>query len=89
MLFSLAVPASAYTLQFADEGKAIRLRWKNSSIPIALSSSFLKPNPNIKPESDVLGAVRRRCADHGRQSVEGRIKEHDEVDGVISPASAR
>ncbi|MDQ6788139.1 MAG: matrixin family metalloprotease [Acidobacteriota bacterium] len=59
LLFAFAAASSAYTLQFADEGKTIRLHWKNSVIPIALSSSLLKANPNIRPEADVLSAVRR------------------------------
>jgi Matrixin/Carboxypeptidase regulatory-like domain len=55
----LIIAASAFAMQFSDEGKTIRLRWKNSTIPIAISSSLLKPNPNIRFDSDVLGAVRR------------------------------
>ncbi|HXG83496.1 MAG TPA: matrixin family metalloprotease [Pyrinomonadaceae bacterium] len=51
--------ASAYTAQFADEGKTIRLRWKTGVIPIALSSSLTKQNPGLKPDSDVSGAIRR------------------------------
>lgn len=51
--------ASAYTAQFADEGKTIRLRWKSGVIPIALSTSLTKQTPGLKPDSDVSGAVRR------------------------------
>jgi len=36
-----------------------RLRWKNASIKIALSSSLTQPSSNIKTDSDVLGALRR------------------------------
>ena len=37
----------------------LRFRWKERSITIAVSSSLTKPNPNIKFDSDVIGAVRR------------------------------
>jgi hypothetical protein len=56
---SLTLATMAYSMQFADEGNTIRLRWKNSTIPITLSDSLTKQNPNIKSGSDVEGAVRR------------------------------
>ena len=36
-----------------------RFRWKGATIRIAISTSLLKQNSNIKPDSDVIGAVRR------------------------------
>ncbi|CAN5698801.1 hypothetical protein BH24ACI2_BH24ACI2_02420 [soil metagenome] len=59
LLISFSLSTTAYTTQFADEAETVRLRWKNGAIPIALSTSFLKQNPNLKPDSDVLGAVQR------------------------------
>lgn len=52
--------ARAYESQFADEGRTIRLRWKNGAIPIAVSASLLKQNLNIKTDGDaaVMNAVR-------------------------------
>jgi len=50
---------SAYAATFADEGKIVRLRWKNGVIPVAISASLTKSNPYIKPDSDVSGAIRR------------------------------
>lgn len=51
--------AGAYTAQYADEGKTIRLRWKTGVIPIALSTSLTKQNSGLKSDTDVIGAVRR------------------------------
>lgn len=36
-----------------------RLRWKNKTVKIAVSSSVLRTNANIKYDSDVIGAIRR------------------------------
>ncbi|MBV9216601.1 MAG: matrixin family metalloprotease [Acidobacteria bacterium] len=35
------------------------LRWKGRSITLSVSSSVVQPNPNFKPDSDVIGAIRR------------------------------
>ena len=51
--------AFAYTTQFADDAAVVRLRWKTGVIPVALSNSLIKPNPYIKADSDVAGAVER------------------------------
>ena len=51
--------AMAYTPQFADEANTLRLRWKNTTIKIALSNSLTKQNPNIKANSDVTDAIQR------------------------------
>lgn len=45
-----AAPSSVETQQF---------RWKSGTIRIAISTSLLKQNSNIKIDSDVVGAVRR------------------------------
>lgn len=51
--------ASGYQLQFADNTKLVRLRWKTNRIPISLSNSLLKENQNIKSDGDAAGAVLR------------------------------
>jgi hypothetical protein len=51
--------AMAYTPQFIGEGGNLRLQWKNPVIRIALSNSLTKQNPNIRPNSDVTGAIQR------------------------------
>ena len=49
--------ASAYALQYADDAKTMRLRWKTNLIPITFSTSLTKPNLYIRPESDITGAA--------------------------------
>lgn len=39
-----------------------RLRWKNKTIRVAVSTSLTQPSSNIKTDSDVLGALRRSLA---------------------------
>ncbi len=58
-LLNLTFIAAAYTPQYSDEAKTVRLRWKSGTIPISVSTSFLKQNLNIRPESDVSGAISR------------------------------
>lgn len=43
-----------------------QIKWPTKSIQIALSTSLISPSPAIKPESDVLGAVRRALASWSR-----------------------
>ncbi len=59
LLLNFSFSTAAYTTQFADEGEPVRLHWKIGTIPIALSTSLAKQNPNIKADSDVLGAIQR------------------------------
>lgn len=59
VLICFTFSTAAYSPQFADEAGTVRLRWKNGIIPIAISGSLLKPNLNIRPDSDVAGAIRR------------------------------
>ncbi len=54
-----AVSAAAFTPQFADESKTLRLRWKNPVIRIALSTSLTKQANNFKPDTDIRGAIER------------------------------
>lgn len=54
--------SAAYSTQFTDDARTARLRWKTSLIPISLSTSLTKPNPYIKPETDVAGAIERSLA---------------------------
>ena len=59
LLFNFSFSAAAYTTQYANEGETVRLHWKNGIIPISISTSFTRQNLNIKPDSDVLGAIQR------------------------------
>lgn len=56
---SFALNSAAYTTQFADSGETLRLQWKTNVIPISFSTSLTKPNPYIKPETDIEGAIAR------------------------------
>lgn len=53
------LPANAYAPQYSGEKTSIELRWKTSVIPISFSYSLVRQNSNIRPESDVLGAIKR------------------------------
>ncbi len=53
------LPFNIFAYSIADNRTKNPLRWKTQTIPIAVSSSLLKDNPNIKPDSDVKNAVRR------------------------------
>lgn len=59
LLLSFSLPASAYATQFADNGETLRLHWNTRLVPIAFSTSLTKPNPYIKPDSDITGAIER------------------------------
>jgi hypothetical protein len=52
-----AAPVLAAPLPVRVESQ--RLRWKGKTIKIAVSTSLTRFSPNIKSDSDVLGAVRR------------------------------
>ncbi len=50
---------SAYEMQFGGNLKKTPLRWRSGIINLTLSNSLRQPAPNIKPNSDVVGAVQR------------------------------
>lgn len=84
-LLSFSFSATAYSFQFADASKTIRLRWKKGKIPVALSNSFGSQNPNILPQSDVEGAV-RRSLDAWEQAVGIKFELLSTDKQSISPA---
>ena len=57
LAFVVSSQPSSFDLPASSQGRQIR--WPTKSIQIALSTSLTAPSPAIKPESDVLGAVRR------------------------------
>src|SRR5438552_10021223 len=60
LLFCLAAVAFGNELPSAPTGPEVqRLRWKNNTIKVAVSTSLTSQNPNIKMGSDVDGAVHR------------------------------
>jgi predicted Zn-dependent protease len=60
----LAFVASSLPSSFEPltAGPERQIKWPARTIQIALSTSLTSPSPAIKPESDVLGAVRRALA---------------------------
>lgn len=66
VLFSLVLGSTIsvrpYTVQLADPSGELQIKWARRRIPVALSSSLTTPGVEIKPGSDVLGALRRAMA---------------------------
>jgi len=52
-------PVRPYTVQLADPAGELQIKWARRRIPIALSPSLTSPGPEIKPGSDVIGALHR------------------------------
>src|SRR5215211_9360269 len=51
------------SFEFEPSAQTVRkIRWPKKTIEVALSTSLLSPGPNIKPDSDVVGAARRALA---------------------------
>ena len=49
--------------EFEPSAQTVRkIKWPKRTIEVALSTSLLSPGPNIKPDSDVVGAARRALA---------------------------
>lgn len=59
LLIICVFSAKAYSNQFSEEKQNLILRWKKETITVAFSNSLIKASSAIKPNSDVLGAVRR------------------------------
>jgi hypothetical protein len=80
-------PVRSYTVQLADPSGELQIKWSRRRIPVALSSSLTSPGAEIKPGSDVLGALHRAMARWSSvaniQFVEVQSKAQS-----ISPASA-
>jgi hypothetical protein len=62
ILILAAISARPYTLQFTDASGSVQIKWPTHTIKIALSTSLVTQQSNIKPGSDVIGAVRRALA---------------------------
>ncbi|MEO8574495.1 MAG: matrixin family metalloprotease [Pyrinomonadaceae bacterium] len=59
LLLAAASAAFANSVSLVGEEGVTHLRWKAGVVRIAVSSSLLRENPNIKRDSDVVGAIRR------------------------------
>ncbi|HEX8747682.1 MAG TPA: matrixin family metalloprotease [Pyrinomonadaceae bacterium] len=84
-LFLSAAPVRPYALQFRDAGTSVQIKWPGSAINVAFSSSLSAAQPNIKPGSDVAGALRRALA-HWSEAANIRFVETASTAQSISPA---
>lgn len=80
-----AIPARSYALQFRDAGTTVQIRWPASTINVAFSTSLSAPQSNIKPGSDIVGALRRALA-HWSDAANIRFVESTSNAQSISPA---
>lgn len=79
-------PRASDFYDFAGTSTELRLKWPTKNIRVSISSSLTSPASGIKPDSDVMGAVRRAL---GRWAVAADIKFEEVASGVqsISPVS--
>jgi hypothetical protein len=59
LIMILSISTFAYTPQYSDDLKNVKLRWKNNTIKIGISNSLLKTTTNFKNDTDVSGAIKR------------------------------
>lgn len=59
LVFSILTSIRANSVSRVGDEDVITLRWKSSAIKIAVSTSLLRENPNVKRDSDVAGAISR------------------------------
>jgi uncharacterized protein (TIGR03437 family) len=84
-LFLSATSVRPYALQFRDAGTSVQIRWAAATINLSLSASLSASQPNIKPGSDVMGALRRALA-HWSEAANIRFVETASNAQSISPA---
>lgn len=80
-----AAPVRPYALQFRDAGTSVQIRWPATTINLSFSASLSAPHSNIKPGSDVVGALRRALA-HWSEAANVRFVETASNAQSISPA---
>src|SRR5450432_4136801 len=87
LLLGSTVAVRPYTIQLTDSSGTQQIRWLTKKIPVALSASLTTPGPEVKPGSDVLGAVHRAMA---RWSSVANIQFVESASSAqsISPATA-
>lgn len=87
LISAAAPPGRAYTLQYRDSSGIVARRWLVRPIIVAFSSSLSSPPPNIKADSDVIGAARRALASWARMA-DIQFLETRSTAQTISPANA-
>ena len=80
-----ATPVRPYALQFRDASTSVQIKWPANTITIAFAPSLFAPPANIKPGSDVVGALRRALA-HWSEAANIRFVETTSNAQSISPA---
>ena len=80
-------PLHAYTIQYRDASGLVARRWLTQPIIISLSTSLTSPPANIKPDSDVVGAVRRALR-HWSSVSNVQFFETNSTTQTLSPANA-
>jgi hypothetical protein len=65
-ILALVTPSQPSSFDLPAAAQEREIKWPAKSIQVALSTSLLSPSPAIKPESDILGAVRRALASWSR-----------------------
>jgi hypothetical protein len=84
LAFVASSQPSSFDLPAAAQEREIK--WPTRSIQVALSTSLLSASPAIKPDSDVLGAVRRALASWSR-AANIRFVEVSSKKQSVSPTS--
>ena len=82
-----AVPARSYTLQTTEGATPAQISWKTRRITVTLSSSLSAPPSNIKPGSDVFGAVRRALAHWSAAANIQFIEAASKSESISAPTS--
>ncbi len=82
-----AVPARSYTLQSTEGAQPAQVRWTTRRITVTLSSSLSQPPANIKPGSDVFGAIRRALAHWSEAANIQFVEATSSAQSISAPAS--
>ncbi len=59
LLLGFSVPDRTIAVQLTDPSGSVQVKWPVKKIKVGISTSLSAPGPEIKPGSDVIGAVRR------------------------------
>jgi hypothetical protein len=89
-LLSFALQASAYTVQFADKAKTLRLRWKTGTINLALAQSLNNPSPLVTTatKDGILKAL-EKSLQHWKDVADVDFKLTLTDKTTVSPAGVR
>lgn len=88
MLLAFVIQTPAYTVQFADKAKTLRLHWKSEPIRIELSASLSKQLPLVR-SNEPLPTIVERSLQHWENiaNVEFEVVYTEATD--VSPAGLR